>query len=46
MYVPQGFIGPLIVIANVIMQKLWMEKVDLDTELNVLILNEWLPYYY
>lgn len=45
MYDPLGFFDPVIVISKVIMQKIWLEKLDWGTRLNSTLLNERNRFY-
>lgn len=42
---PMGFVGPVIIIAKVIMQKLWSLKLEWDDALPPDLLLEWLKFY-
>ncbi|XP_047504174.1 uncharacterized protein LOC125049113 [Pieris napi] len=39
---PLGWIAPSIVQAKILIQKLWLEKVDWDEDLNIFLKEEWL----
>lgn len=41
MFDPLGFIGPVIVTAKIIMQKIWLAKLDWDDSLTGKLLSEW-----
>ncbi|XP_057656751.1 uncharacterized protein LOC130894154 [Diorhabda carinulata] len=41
-YDPLGLLGPVIII---LLQKLWLQKIDWDSELPTIILNEWQTFY-
>ncbi|XP_045509358.1 uncharacterized protein LOC123704911 [Colias croceus] len=38
---PLGWIAPCIVLAKILMQKLWLEKANWDEDLNIFIKEEW-----
>lgn len=44
MFDPLGLISPVIVIAKLIMQKIWSDKSDWDDVLNTDLLSEWLKF--
>lgn len=39
---PLGWIAPCIVLAKILIQKLWLEKADWDEDLNIFLKEEWL----
>lgn len=43
-YDPLGFVSPIVVKAKVIMQKLWLEKSDWDSNVPEVIAKEWLQF--
>ncbi|XP_072932542.1 uncharacterized protein [Epargyreus clarus] len=44
LYDPLGWVGPSIIIAKIIIQKLWLAALDWDDKVPDNILNEWLTY--
>ncbi|XP_078051706.1 uncharacterized protein LOC144477840, partial [Augochlora pura] len=44
-YDPLGLLGPIIIIAKILLQKLWTLKVDWDESLPMSIHTEWSQYY-
>lgn len=43
-YDPLGFVAPLVIIAKIFMQKLWLAKVQWDEPLTTLLKQEWLTF--
>ncbi|XP_043263445.1 uncharacterized protein LOC122403778 [Colletes gigas] len=44
-YDPLGLLGPVIILAKIILQKIWTLKVDWDESLPMHIHTEWMHYY-
>lgn len=44
-YDPLGFVTPVTVVAKLIMQKLWIDKLDWNSTLNESLLKEWNIFY-
>lgn len=42
---PAGWLAPVVVVAKIILQRLWMEKLDWDEPLPDHILQQWKTYY-
>lgn len=45
MFDPLGLIGPVIVVGKMLMQSLWLEKINWDTELSPLRADEWKSFF-
>lgn len=43
---PLGLVGPIIIVAKIIMQSLWLEKVDWDEHLSEEIRMKWKHFWY
>lgn len=41
LYDPNGYISPVVVIAKIIMQKIWMDKIDWDDQASPAIQDQW-----
>jgi hypothetical protein len=41
---PLGLVGPIVIIAKIIMQKIWISKIDWDENLNSELLSEWIKF--
>lgn len=44
MFDPLGLIAPVVVIAKIIMQKIWISKMDWDDKLSEILLTEWTKF--
>lgn len=44
MFDPLGFVSPVIVLAKIIMQKIWISKLEWDDVLSENLLNEWVKF--
>lgn len=45
MFDPLGLIGPIIVIAKIIMQEIWKSKINWDEELSEQLFSQWTMFY-
>jgi hypothetical protein len=46
LFYPLGLVGPIIIVAKIIMQSLWLEKVDWDERLSEEIRTMWKHFWY
>lgn len=46
LYDPNGYVSPIVIIAKIIMQKLWMEKIDWDQNVSSTIQTQWTDYLF
>lgn len=44
LYDPNGYISPIVIIAKIIMQKIWLEKIDWDETVSSTIQAQWIDY--